>query len=568
MRSDRRNRLVRHVAPRPAPNPDAILAQVRRAGQLAEPPAPPDTPHSQYGFLSAAGMSSATVAGAEAEAHRLGVGAHEVLLSAGAITPSAYALALAAELDVPLADWSTRFALTAPEDAEDALELGLLAEVENKPCRVLCAEDGMPDVVSQRVAALRARGLTVALASRQRVNAVFEEICKAERMDRAVAGLLREQPSCSAAAPTRYWQIVAAAAAVGLIVGGLSVQPDATLAALTGMVALPFLCVTALRVAGLREVVAGWRRPKGQRGDVLLPGNQPLPIYSVLVPMFRETKVLPGMVQSLKALDYPKAKLEIFLVLEEVDIEMQAAVLDMRLPSCFRTILVPDQAPRTKPKALNYALQFAKGDYVVVYDAEDRPEPDQLLRALTTFRLHPPTLGCVQAQLNIYNPRASWIARQFTIEYSALFDAVLPALARLGMPVPLGGTSNHFPRETLVACGGWDPCNVTEDADLGFRLARRGLRTAILASTTWEEAPVNLGQWVKQRTRWLKGWLQTYLVHTRQPFRLTAELGVRGALGVRRQVLCDSLRFWRSEALARLKFEIRRLFAGAAIGVV
>jgi cellulose synthase/poly-beta-1,6-N-acetylglucosamine synthase-like glycosyltransferase len=137
----------------------------------------------------------------------------------------------------------------------------------------------------------------------------------------------------------------------------------------------------------------------------------------------------------------------------------------------------------------------------------------------------------VQAQLNTYNPRASWISRQFTIEYSALFDAILPALARLRLPVPLGGTSNHFRREVLLACGGWDPFNVTEDADLGFRLFRAGVRTAVLASTTWEEAPAIFTQWVKQRTRWLKGWMQTYLVHTRQPWRLNAELGARGALG-------------------------------------
>jgi cellulose synthase/poly-beta-1,6-N-acetylglucosamine synthase-like glycosyltransferase len=210
---------------------------------------------------------------------------------------------------------------------------------------------------------------------------------------------------------------------------------------------------------------------------------------------------------------------------------MQAAVLGMRLPPGFRTVVVPDNAPQTKPKALNYALHFARGEFVVVYDAEDRPEPDQLLRALSVFRRHPPRLGCVQAQLNIYNPRASWLTRQFTIEYSALFDAVLPALARLGLPVPLGGTSNHLRREALVACGGWDPFNVTEDADLGFRLARQGWRTAMLQSTTWEEAPATARQWIRQRTRWLKGWMQTYLVHTRQPWRLNAELGVRGAMG-------------------------------------
>ena len=211
--------------------------------------------------------------------------------------------------------------------------------------------------------------------------------------------------------------------------------------------------------------------------------------------------------------------------------EMQAAVLATQLPGNFRTIIVPDQAPRTKPKALNYALQVAQGEYIVVYDAEDRPEPDQLLRALAAFRHGPPHLGCVQAQLNIHNPNASWLTRQFTIEYSALFDAILPALSRLGLPVPLGGTSNHFRRSTLIAAGDWDPFNVAEDADLGFRLARRGWRTAVIASTTWEEAPSRLGQWICQRTRWLKGWMQTYLVHTRQLWRLNAELGVRGALG-------------------------------------
>jgi cellulose synthase/poly-beta-1,6-N-acetylglucosamine synthase-like glycosyltransferase len=147
------------------------------------------------------------------------------------------------------------------------------------------------------------------------------------------------------------------------------------------------------------------------------------------------------------------------------------------------------------------------------------------------FRHAPPKLGCVQAQLNIYNPWQSWLTRQFTIEYSALFDAILPALERLRLPVPLGGTSNHFRRETLLATGAWDPFNVTEDADLGIRLARKGYHTAILASTTWEEAPATLAVWFKQRTRWLKGWLQTYLVHTRNPARLNAELGLRGAIG-------------------------------------
>jgi cellulose synthase/poly-beta-1,6-N-acetylglucosamine synthase-like glycosyltransferase len=247
--------------------------------------------------------------------------------------------------------------------------------------------------------------------------------------------------------------------------------------------------------------------------------------------LLREAGMLPDLVAALRALDYPVAKLEVLLVLEADDLATQAAVLDVALPAHFRVLLVPCAEPRTKPKALDYALQFTRGDYIVVYDAEDRPERDQLRRAWEAFRRAPPSLGCVQAHLNIYNAEDSWLTRQFTIEYSALFDAILPALARLRLPVPLGGTSNHFPRAILLEVGAWDPFNVTEDADLGIRLARHGYRTGILASTTWEEAPPTLGAWFRQRTRWLKGWLQTWLVHTRAPWRLNAELGLRAAIG-------------------------------------
>jgi cellulose synthase/poly-beta-1,6-N-acetylglucosamine synthase-like glycosyltransferase len=245
----------------------------------------------------------------------------------------------------------------------------------------------------------------------------------------------------------------------------------------------------------------------------------------------REANMLPGLIEALGALDWPPAKLEILLVLEADDVETQAALLELPLPGTFRTVIVPVGGPRTKPKALNYALQLAHGDFVVVYDAEDRPEPDQLRRAWEVFRRAPADLGCLQAQLNIYNHDDSWLSGQFTIEYSALFDAVLPALERLRLPVPLGGTSNHFPRATLLEVGAWDPFNVTEDADLGIRLARHGYRTGILASTTWEESPPFFGAWLTQRTRWLKGWMQTYLVHTRSLRALHATLGLRGALG-------------------------------------
>jgi cellulose synthase/poly-beta-1,6-N-acetylglucosamine synthase-like glycosyltransferase len=379
----------------------------------------------------------------------------------------------------------------------------------------------------------RVIGADAALATRARSDAALDEARRSERLDRAVNDLLRRQPAHSAGGALVWpWQRAAAALAAVLVAGGLTLAPDTAIVALTAATVLPFLCVVLLRLCALREIILGSRGPAGREAPAPpCLRDAELPFYSVLVPLFREAGVLPCLVRSLQALDYPRAKLEVLLVLEASDAETQAALLRLRLPPGFRTVIVPDAAPRTKPKALNYALQLARGEYVVVYDAEDRPQPDQLRRALEMFRNGPPQLGCVQARLNIYNPRSSWFTRQFALEYGALFDAILPALARLRLPVPLGGTSNHFRRETLIAAGGWDPFNVTEDADLGFRLARRGLCTAVLASTTWEEAPVSFGGWFRQRTRWLKGWMQTYLVHTRQPLRLAADLGLRGTLG-------------------------------------
>jgi cellulose synthase/poly-beta-1,6-N-acetylglucosamine synthase-like glycosyltransferase len=188
-------------------------------------------------------------------------------------------------------------------------------------------------------------------------------------------------------------------------------------------------------------------------------------------------------------------------------------------------VVVPDGTPRTKPRALNYALQGATGEIVVIYDAEDIPHPQQLRAAARALQAPGHRIGCVQARLGVYNPHASWLTRQFTIEYAALFGALLPALARLDLPLPLGGTSNHFWRSVLEDVGAWDAYNVTEDADLGIRLARFGYEVHVLDSTTGEEAPTTFSSWLKQRTRWLKGWMQTYLVHMRQPRRLRRELG-------------------------------------------
>jgi cellulose synthase/poly-beta-1,6-N-acetylglucosamine synthase-like glycosyltransferase len=188
--------------------------------------------------------------------------------------------------------------------------------------------------------------------------------------------------------------------------------------------------------------------------------------------------------------------------------------------------VVPDLNPRTKPKVLNYVLPLARGEYLVIYDAEDRPERGQLRRAFNAFRSGPPKLATVQARLNIYNADDNWL----TLEYTALFDGLLPALDRLKLPIPLGGTSNHFHVPALKWLMAWDPFNVTEDADLGTRLALNGYRCQVISSTTYEEAPRRFMSWVRQRTRWLKGFVQTWLVHMRSPRALWRELGPRGFL--------------------------------------
>lgn len=334
-------------------------------------------------------------------------------------------------------------------------------------------------------------------------------------------------PDFSANQPLASWQRWALFVGFLALTLSLYLAPRTALAALFAVLALPFLCVVLLRLSALIVLLQG--RPEGD-SDKALP-EEALPTYSVLVPLYDEAEIIPDLLKALGKIDYPRDKLDIQLVVESADPKTLAALLDVSLPEHCRINVVPTSPPKTKPHALNHALQSAKGDVVVVYDAEDVPEPDQLRRAAALLA-GDPEIGCVQASLNIYNPAESFLTRQFTIEYTALFDCVLPTLQRLKFPVPLGGTSNHFPSRVLAELGGWDAYNVTEDADLGICLARAGYRVEMLRSTTWEEAPRTFNIWLCQRTRWLKGWMQTYLVHMRRPRQLLEDLGARGFLGL------------------------------------
>ena len=254
--------------------------------------------------------------------------------------------------------------------------------------------------------------------------------------------------------------------------------------------------------------------------DLKKINDKDLPVYTILCPMYREANVLPQFIESIDNLDYPKSKLEVLLLLEEDDIETIQKAKDLKLEKHFKVLVVPHSFPKTKPKACNYGLAHTTGEYVVIYDAEDIPDPDQLKKSVLGFRKLGAGYSCLQAKLNYHNPNQNWLTRLFTTEYSLWFDVMLPALQTVNTFIPLGGTSNHFRTADLNKFEGWDPFNVTEDADLGVRLFRAGGKTAIIDSMTYEEANSNLKNWIRQRSRWIKGYLQTYLVHMRNPLDL------------------------------------------------
>lgn len=335
------------------------------------------------------------------------------------------------------------------------------------------------------------------------------------------------------------------AGAAALIVGGtLAALQAFGIPALSALVVSGFLALIVFRLSAALTPAPPAPPPGPSR-------NAP-PIYTVIAPMHREPEVAADLVAALGALDYPSDRLDIKLVLEADDLDTLAALSVLRLGPSFEVLIAPPGVPRTKPRALNFALAYARGDYVVIYDAEDRPSKDQIRTALDAFDAGDDRLACVQAPLSWYNAGETWLTRQFALEYAALFHVVLPALARWGWPLPLGGTSNHFRRAALEAAGGWDPYNVTEDADLGFRLAELGWRSTVIAPGTAEEAVTTLAPWTRQRSRWIKGFLQTLLVRLSNLPALARNAGWKGlaallltiALPVASSMLHGPLALW------------------------
>jgi cellulose synthase/poly-beta-1,6-N-acetylglucosamine synthase-like glycosyltransferase len=347
-----------------------------------------------------------------------------------------------------------------------------------------------------------------------------------DRLWFSVDGLRDSRPELSADRTLSFGQRRGIIAVAAIAIVALLASWHATMIAIVASLTVLYLASLLLRLRLYHLALNGKGIIRITDDEARAYPDERLPTYTVLVPAFREPSVCERLVTNLRRLEYPADRLEILLLLEEDDLDTIDAAHDaVGDADDVQIILVPESKPRTKPKALNYGLTISSGSIVTIYDAEDRPDPLQLRKAAMALSAAPPEVACVQAQLAFFNPTQNIITKWFTIEYRMWFGQLLPGLAQLDAPIPLGGTSNHFRREVLVALHAWDPYNVTEDADLGIRMHRSGYRSGVLDSVTLEEANSDFINWVKQRSRWYKGYTQTLLVHLRHPRAVFREIG-------------------------------------------
>ena len=366
--------------------------------------------------------------------------------------------------------------------------------------------------------------VAMALTTPERLEAMLL-LLRGRQLDHAALTSVPEAESCRNWGGTSRLFWIRAGAAL-LLVWAL-VAPVALIWVLCLWALLTLLAATALKGAAIFAMLRHPPEPPPLPPDAA----EILPTVSIMVALYNEGDIAARLVQRLSKLDYPRELLDILLVVEEVDQVTRAALRGADLPNWMRIVVVPDGEIRTKPRALNHAFGQCRGSIIGVYDAEDAPEPDQIRKVAARFAVADPRTACLQGMLDFYNPGTNWLSRCFTMEYASWFRIFLPGIARLGLPVPLGGTTLFFRRAALEELGAWDAFNVTEDADLGMRLARHGYRTELIATTTFEEANCRVIPWVKQRSRWLKGYMMTYGVHMRQPRLLLRQLGWRQFLG-------------------------------------
>jgi cellulose synthase/poly-beta-1,6-N-acetylglucosamine synthase-like glycosyltransferase len=477
------------------------------------------------------------ITSAEQRAAQIGVGAERVLITGGTLSEETYLRALGDRLGIafkaldgfrrtacPLSDGRLIEALqTGLLPIQDGDDLVLAVAPRGTAARRLADLAKVDPDMARRFRFTTAEGLNRFVLR----HAAGAFVARADR-------LKQDWPELAAGSSRRRFILAPVAIAASVTAAAALIAPTLTAQSIALLLAMLFLSSIGLRLIGTLT------RISMPHSAAPLP-DEALPVYSIICALYREATSVHGLLRALEQLGYPAEKLDVILAIEADDHETRAAIdaRTTRLP--ISVVTVPAAGPRTKPKALNVALPFARGIFTVIYDAEDRPERDQLRKALAAFRSGGKKLACVQASLCIDNTSDSWLTRLFTAEYAAQFDAFLPGLAALRLPLPLGGSSNHFRTATLRDVGAWDAYNVTEDADLGMRLARFGYRCGTIRSTTYEEAPARIGPWLRQRTRWFKGWMQTWLVHMRRPRRLLRDLGVSGFFTFQLIVGCNAL---------------------------
>lgn len=356
-----------------------------------------------------------------------------------------------------------------------------------------------------------------------------EEATEEERqyaLHRAIDGLREDDPLRSASIAVVGWQKAVVWSLLALLVVCAIWKPMPTAVALIGLCTLGYLLTMADRLLIFRQGLAS-RAIVITDEEARATPDADLPPYTILVPAYNEPEVVGDLIGAMAALEYPSDKLQVLLLLEADDDVTIAAARDCAESDAITIVLVPPAEPRTKPKACNYGLHFATGDIVTIFDAEDLPEPLQLRRVVTAFGRLPDDIACVQAKLVYHNGHQNLLTAWFTAEYALWFGYLLPGMMGSTSPIPLGGTSNHLRRDVLERIGAWDPFNVTEDADLGLRIASNGYHTAVIDSRTLEEANSDPINWIRQRSRWYKGYLQTWLVQIRRPVRLFRTIGFR-----------------------------------------
>lgn len=346
---------------------------------------------------------------------------------------------------------------------------------------------------------------------------------------------LPESQSCRSLARSPKRRVFGALSILLLVLTVLLLAPAEFVLILTIFAVILSVGAAALKFAAFLAHFIGSQKPVGPEPS--------LSQVSLIVPLFHETAIARALAERLKKLDYPKPLLQILLLVEKEDTITRTALAEMTLPPWFRIVVVPDGQPRTKPRALNHALPYCTSEIIGIYDAEDAPGPDQIQLAVQAFHAAPPDVACVQGVLEFYNPKTNWLARCFSLDYAAWFRVILPGWARLGLPVPLGSTTLFLRREAISALHGWDAHNVTEDADLGLRLARAGFKTRLIPSVTGEEANSHTWRWIRQRSRWIKGYMVTYWTHMRHPLRCVRDLGVWPFLGFQVLFLGTMLHF-------------------------